>query len=779
MDVESLAKQLILKGMTEEQQQAVLQSIRNTMAQSRELQKQRVGEQARLVIEALKKIEADIRSRYDEVGNKIEERVASIKDGKDGKNGADGRPGKDGRPGRDGAVGPRGKEGLDGRDGRDGVDGVSVTDARIDFDGSLIISLSSGREINVGEVVAPDLAEKIKVITNGGGTSQSVLDALASLQQQINNLIPDQTGNAGKFLTTNGSVLSWASVAGGLSYQGTWNAATNTPTLVSSTGTNGYYYVVSVDGSTNLDGITDWKAGDWLIFNGSTWQKIDQSWAIAGANDNITSMTGLTGGISSPDFIQFDTTATVTDATGKLYYDNDDQFQTLTFQMNGARVQHIGEELYYRVKLSASASKGQVLMFSGTLGASGGLQAAPATGLTADQSNYILGIAAESGITNDWITVVEFGEVKDINTTGGAEAWAQGDVLYYNPLVTGGLTKIKPATPAAIAVVAAVVHVSSSAGILFVRPTFGSVLGGTDGNVSFNSLASGNTIIYDAVAGVWKNANLTDGTGISITEGAGSITITNSAPDQVVSLTGGTGISTSGTYPNFTITNTAPDQTVSLTGAGTTAVTGTYPNFTITSNDQYVGTVTSVGGTGTVNGISLSGTVTSSGNLTLGGALSGVDLTTQVTGTLPIANGGTGQTTANAAFNALAPSQTSQSGKYLTTDGTNTSWATVNAGASLSNDTSTSTNLYPLFAAATTGTPTTLYTSNAQYLFKPSTGELSVKAPRASNGIVVNSQTISADYTIASGDNGGSFGPVSVASGITVTVSSGSVWSIV
>jgi len=56
------------------------------------------------------------------------------------------------------------------------------------------------------------------------------------------------------------------------------------------------------------------------------------------------------------------------------------------------------------------------------------------------------------------------------------------------------------------------------------------------------------------------------------------------------------------------------------------------------------GTVTSVGGTGTVNGISLSGTVTSSGNLTLGGTLANVDRTSQVTGTLPIANGGTGST---------------------------------------------------------------------------------------------------------------------------------------
>ena len=66
-----------------------------------------------------------------------------------------------------------------------------------------------------------------------------------------------------------------------------------------------------------------------------------------------------------------------------------------------------------------------------------------------------------------------------------------------------------------------------------------------------------------------------------------------------------------------------PSQTVTLTGAGTTAITGTYPDFTVTSNDAYTGTVTSVGGTGTVSGLTLSGTVTSSGNITLGGAITG------------------------------------------------------------------------------------------------------------------------------------------------------------
>jgi hypothetical protein len=84
---------------------------------------------------------------------------------------------------------------------------------------------------------------------------------------------------------------AWGSVTGGLSYQGTWNALTNTPTLVSSAGSNGNYYVVSVAGTTNLNGITDWQIGDWAIFNGATWQKIDQS-------NTVTSVNGQTGAVS-------------------------------------------------------------------------------------------------------------------------------------------------------------------------------------------------------------------------------------------------------------------------------------------------------------------------------------------------------------------------------------------------------------------------------------------------------------------------------------------------
>jgi hypothetical protein len=79
-------------------------------------------------------------------------------------------------------------------------------------------------------------------------------------------------------------------VLGGLNYQGTWNASTNTPTLASSTGSKGHYYVVSVAGSTNLNGITDWKIGDWAVYDGTTWQKVDNT-------DAVSSVNGFTGAV--------------------------------------------------------------------------------------------------------------------------------------------------------------------------------------------------------------------------------------------------------------------------------------------------------------------------------------------------------------------------------------------------------------------------------------------------------------------------------------------------
>jgi hypothetical protein len=254
-----------IETMTDAEKLALVKAIQENVASSKAKQvSMETGQYAKLVVDAIKKIKTDLEERYAAISADIAVKSAAIKDGVDGINGAKGEKGDTGLRGLDGA---NGRDGVDGKDGVDGADGVSVTDARIDFDGSLIITLSNGNEINAGEVVSMDVADKIKVIGNGGGTSQYVIDAIDSLQAQID------------------------AVSGGLSYQGTWNASTNTPTLASSTGTSNYYYVVSVSGSTDLNGITDWVTGDWAIYNGTAWQKIDQT-------NLVTSVAGRTGAVS-------------------------------------------------------------------------------------------------------------------------------------------------------------------------------------------------------------------------------------------------------------------------------------------------------------------------------------------------------------------------------------------------------------------------------------------------------------------------------------------------
>ena len=159
-------------------------------------------------------------------------------------------------------------------------------------------------------------------------------------------------------------------------------------------------------------------------------------------------------------------------------------------------------------------------------------------------------------------------------------------------------------------------------------------------------------------------------------------------------------------------------------------------------------------------------------------------------GTLGVASGGTGATSLTA-YAVLCGGTTSTgavqsvasvgtSGQVLTSNGAGAlpTFQSIVSGASISNDTSTASYEYPLFAAATTGTPTTIYTSNAKYLYKPSTGDLQASQIAASNGLVLNNATISTSYTVASGYNAMSVGPVTMGAGISVTLPSGSRWMV-
>jgi hypothetical protein len=146
-----------------------------------------------------------------------------------------------------------------------------------------------------------------------------------------------------------------------------------------------------------------------------------------------------------------------------------------------------------------------------------------------------------------------------------------------------------------------------------------------------------------------------------------------------------------------------------------------------------------------------------------------------LTGAITVAKGTTAQEPGSPVTGMLRYNTTTN--QFEGYSGATPAWNSV-GGASISNDTSTSSFEYPIFASATSGSATTVYTSNAKLLYKPSTGEFQSSALIAGNGIVVNSATVASSYTIATGNNAMSVGPITIASGQTVTVSTGQRWVV-
>ena len=494
------------------------------------------------------------------------------------------------------------------------------------------------------------------------------------------------------------------------------------PPFVPATAGGGSGTVTSVDVSGGTTGLTTsggpittsgtiTLAGILNIANGGTGASTAAGapFALKGANADITSLSGLTGAISSPTYVQFGSGSGTILAAGRMWYDQ--TTGSLNFGMgNGNITQQVGEETFMYGKASAAITDSplQIIYHTGTVGASGVITFAPTiAGIT--NVNDIIGVATESLALNDFGRITAFGVVRGITTNGTAfgETWADDDVIWYNP-VTGNPTKVEPVAPNIKVQIGTVINAGSGGSGSFqvlLRP--GSVLGGTDSNVQFGTLANNDLIAYDSTLGYWKNipgSSYGTGTvtsvGLSLpaifTVSGSPVTTTGTLTAVLASQTanyffaapnGSAGAptfraivaadvptlnqNTTGTASNVTgivaVVNGGTGTTTPSLVAGTNvSITGTWPNQTINSSNLG-GTVTSVAAT-VPSFLSISGSpITSSGTLAI--TYSGT--------ALPIANGGTGETTANTAFNALAPSQTANSGKYLTTDGTNTSWASV------------------------------------------------------------------------------------------------------
>jgi hypothetical protein len=296
---------------------------------------------------------------------------------------------------------------------------------------------------------------------------------------------------------------------------------------------------------------------------------------------------------------------------------------------------------------------------------------------------------------------------------------------------------------------------------------------------------------------VTTNANLT-GEATSVGNAA---TLTNSAVIGKV-LTG---------YTSGAGTVAATDtilQAIEKLNGNTAAVPGTVTSVSVVSNNGFAGTVATATSTpaitltttvtGMLKGSSVSGIVSAGTSGTdysdgTSALATGILKSTTTTGALTIAVAATdyvapsayasanGLTMATArllgrttASTGAAEEITVGTGLSLVT-GTLSSTAT---SASLANDTTSSSYIYPVFATGTTGVIANLYTSNAKLLYKPSTGELAVTAPIAANGLVLNATTVATSYTIAAGYNASSVGPITVSGGVVVTITSGQRWLV-
>jgi hypothetical protein len=644
---------------------------------------------------------------------------------------------------------PRGDTGATGATGAQGIPGTAATiaagttttgaagtSASVTNSGTSSAAVfnfqiprgDTGATGATGSTGAPGTAATIAVgttTTGAAGTSATVTNVGTSSAAVFDFSIPQGAGvpTGG----TTGQVLAkasnsnfdttWLSITGGLSYQGSWNASTNTPTLTSSVGTAGTYYVVSVSGSTNLNGVTDWVVGDWAIFNGTIWQKIDQTNLVTSVNNQTGAVVlGAADVGALSNITSTDGSVTITSPTTTT--------RDLSVAIAGATTTLISQ---VRNETGATLTKGTVVYISGASGNKALVSKAQANSDATSAQTF--GVVQADILNNQNGFVVVIGNVSGLDTS----AFPDGTQLYLSGTVAGSYTSTKPYAPIHLVYVAVVTRSHVNQGTIEVKIQNGYELDELH-NVSAQTPSNGQTIVYNSSTSLWENNTVSltagvngtlpvanGGTGQS-TYTNGQLLIGNSTGNTLTktTLTAGTGIS---------ITNGAGSISIAATNSGTvTSVTGTSPVVSSGGATPAISLASGYGDTQNPYASKSANYILAAPNGTTGvptfRPLAAADVPTlnqnttgtaaNVTGIVAVVNGGTGTTT---------PSLVA--GSNITVTGTWPNQTIASTGGS-------------------TATP-----------------------------IIQNLDTVSSNQTIASGSNGFSVGPMTIASGYTVTIASG------
>lgn len=262
------------------------------------------------------------------------------------------------------------------------------------------------------------------------------------------------------------------------------------------------------------DGVDVGLLEDKLNFTGSTVSvsndtlndviTVDVNAAAPGANSDITSLSGITGGISTADYVQFDTAAAATGAVGRMLWNDTDG--TLEFQMKGGNVTlQVGQEEVLRVTNQSGATMvdGQVVYITGSTG--NHLNVTLSQANSEATSSKTLAVVTETIPNNQSGFATTSGLVRNLDTS----ALVEGGAVWLSPTVPGGLTSTKPTAPDHSVLIGWCVRQHATVGSIYVHIANGYELDELH-NVAITSPTDGQALKYDSASGLWKNGNVID-----------------------------------------------------------------------------------------------------------------------------------------------------------------------------------------------------------------------------------------------------------------------------
>ncbi len=582
----------------------------------------------------------------------------------------------------------------------------------INFDGLDTYSGSSHMKVIPTGLTFPDATTQTTAYTGGAGVSSIIAGTGISVDAAtgdvtITNEAPDQTVSL-----TDGTGISVTGTYPDFTIATTITQYTNSDARLSLSAGTGISYDNATGIITNSapDQTVSLTEGTDITITGTY---PDFTIAYSGSSGGVTSITAGTGisvdvttGAVTVTNSEPDQTVTLTAGTSISITGTYPDFTIGYTGSNLSEAENLIAEVYNNS--GATLTKGTIVYINGGHGNLPTVAKALATSDATSAQTF--GIVRTNITNNNNGYLIIVGNLIDLDTSD----YAEGTQLYLSGTTAGTWTSTKPSAPTHLVYVGIVVRSHPTQGVVTVKIQNGYELDEIH-DVSITSVANNNILQYNSSTKLWTNVagttkNISEDTNLYYTDTRARSSVSSTATGLtytsgtgVFSLTSGYSIPSTSSQSNWDTAYT--NRITSLT------VTGSSGASTLVSNVLNIPTYTLLGLGGQASSASLTSLagltyvsasfikmtasntfsldtstyLTANQTITLSGDVSGSGSTSITTtlATVPITKGGTGQTTANAAINALLPSQTSNSGKYLTTDGTNSSWGTVSSGTTI------------------------------------------------------------------------------------------------